>query len=373
MRVLVTGSHFTPAQATIEQFQKSNKEIKIFYIGRNYTREGDKTPSLESLVLPKLGVKFLPLITGRLQRSFTVYTIPSLLKIPIGFLQSLYYLIKYKPDVVLSFGGYVAVPVVISAWFLSIPIIIHEQTLVTGIASKITSWFADKIAVSFNKEFGFDEKKVILTGNPIRGKLINTKLKKNHLNPLIKTKKLPVILITGGNQGSHIINQVVMQILERLVKDYFIIIQTGDSKFKDFEALEQLKQKQDKSDRLIIKKWLSDSQMAEVLQKADLVVSRAGINILLELVYYRVPAIVIPIPYIYRDEQTINGKYFEKLGVVKILPQTELSGDNLHRYIKNVLKNSHGYKSRAEAAERLVIPDAAKRLAIETVTLSKTA
>jgi len=129
MKILVTGAHFTPAVAVIEEFKK-RPNIEIVYIGRNTTREGDTSPSIESQVLPDLGIKFIPIITGRLQKDFTLFTIPSLLKIPIGFMQALFFILGEKPDVILSFGGYVAVPLVFIGWLFSIPIIVHEQTLV---------------------------------------------------------------------------------------------------------------------------------------------------------------------------------------------------------------------------------------------------
>src|SRR3990167_5082544 len=158
MKILVTGAHFTTAVAVIEELKnlpagrQEQKDIDIVYVGRKTTREGDSSHSVESQVLPQLGVKFISIITGRLQRAFTIYTFSSLLKIPIGFLQSFFILLKEKPDVILSFGGYVAVPLVIAGWLLSIPIIIHEQTLVSGLANTISSFFADKVAVSFEND-----------------------------------------------------------------------------------------------------------------------------------------------------------------------------------------------------------------------------
>src|SRR5437868_379316 len=119
MKILVTGAHFTPAVATIEQLKKY-PDISIVYVGRKTTQEGDSSPSAESKILPTLGIKYIPITTGRLQRSFTIYTIPSLLKIPIGFIQAFYLILKEKPTVILSFGGYVALPLVFVGWLFSI-------------------------------------------------------------------------------------------------------------------------------------------------------------------------------------------------------------------------------------------------------------
>jgi len=99
MKVLLTGAHFTPAVAVAEELKKY-PNVKLVYVGRKTTLEGDKTTSIESKVLPSLGVRFIPIITGRLQREFTIYTIPSLLKIPIGILQALYIILRERPDLV---------------------------------------------------------------------------------------------------------------------------------------------------------------------------------------------------------------------------------------------------------------------------------
>ncbi|MBU1032061.1 UDP-N-acetylglucosamine--N-acetylmuramyl-(pentapeptide) pyrophosphoryl-undecaprenol N-acetylglucosamine transferase [Patescibacteria group bacterium] len=354
MKILITGAHFTPAIATIEELKKFD-DVSIVYAGRKTTLEGDKASSPESQTLPLLGVKFIPIITGRLQRAFTIYTIPSLLKIPIGLFQALYIILSEKPDVILSFGGYVAVPVVIMGWLLSVPIIIHEQTLVSGLANKISSWFADKIAVSF-EENACDNTKVILTGNPIRSEIIE-------ISEEISSQKRKAfnILIMGGNQGSHVINMAVERALDKLLKITSVIHVTGDNKFKDFEKL-----KKSQNDRYKVMKWIG-SGYGGILQKTDLVVCRAGINTLMELTFLGKPALVIPIAF--QKEQGANAGYFKKLGLVKILPQQKLSAENLIKNIKSMLVNLDDLTLKAKEGKRAIIPDGAKRLALETVLM----
>lgn len=350
MKILVTGAHFTPAVATLEKLKKY-PDTQIVYAGRKTTQEGDSAPSVESLILPSLGVKFIPVIAGRLQRSFTVYTIPSLLKIPIAFIQSLYIILSEKPDVILSFGGYVAVPLVITGWLFSVPIIIHEQTLVSGLANKISAWFADRIAVSFpNTAKGG---KVVLTGNPVRQIIAPTKAKQD--------TKLPTILITGGNQGSHVINLAVEDCIERLIKIANIIHVTGDSKFKDCERL-----KAKEGTNYKVQKWI-DKGWGDVLSKSELVISRAGINTLTEVAILGKPTLVIPIK---SKEQNKNAEYFEKLGLTKVLPQSKLSGKTLFENIKFMLNNLKSLQEKAGKVKKNIVPDGASRLALETVLLA---
>lgn len=365
MKVLLTGAHFTPAVAVIEELKKQ-KNIQIIYVGRKTTLEGDKIPSIESQVLPKLGVKFIPIITGRLQRSFTIYTIPSLFKIPIGLIQSFWIILNEKPDVVLSFGGYVAVPIVVIGWLFSVPILVHEQNLVFGLANKISSFFADKIALSFDVKNKQNEKE-IFTGNPIRNEIINPvkKLPNDFVKifEYSKKEKLPVILIMGGNQGSHIINKTVESCLNKLLKIASIIHVTGDNKFNDFDRLNSLRIE----GRYLAKRWIGE-EIGAVLLKIDLAVCRAGVNTLTDLSYLGIPTLVIPLEFHYQD-QFKTAKYFEQIRVVKILSQTYLSGSSLLENIKSMLKNLNELKQKARDSKKNIIPDAAKRLALETLLL----
>ena len=356
MKILLTGAHFTPAQAVMEELKKI-KNVDILYVGRDTTLEGDITPSIESKIIPTLGIKFIPITTGRLQMAFTPYTFFSLLRIPVGFIQAFAIILSEKPDVILSFGGYVAFPLVIVGWLFSIPIIVHEQTLVSGLANKASAFFADKIAFSFKENFSIGDK-TILTGNPIRKNVLESRIQRN--------PKPPTILIMGGIQGSHAINVTIEKCLDKLLKIARIVHISGDNKFKDFERLEQLG---DFGGRYIVQRWIGEEYGA-ILQKADLVVSRAGINTLTELAYIGKPALVIPIPYLYGDEQNKNAKYFASLGLVKILPQSKLSANTLLENLKLMLGNLNQLKKKAKNAKEVIIEDASKRLALETILLA---
>jgi UDP-N-acetylglucosamine--N-acetylmuramyl-(pentapeptide) pyrophosphoryl-undecaprenol N-acetylglucosamine transferase len=150
MKVLITGSHFTPAQAVIEKLLEV-PDLEIVYLGRRFARDDDKAASVESRILPKLGVRFIPITAGKLNRFFSFGTIISFLKTPVGFIQSFYYLLKEQPDLIVSFGGFTGMPVVVCGWLLSIPSLIHEQSLKMGLSNWISSFFADRVATSFKE------------------------------------------------------------------------------------------------------------------------------------------------------------------------------------------------------------------------------
>ncbi|MBI2596983.1 UDP-N-acetylglucosamine--N-acetylmuramyl-(pentapeptide) pyrophosphoryl-undecaprenol N-acetylglucosamine transferase [Candidatus Daviesbacteria bacterium] len=369
MKVLLTGAHFTPAIAVIEELKK-NSDVKLIYVGRKTTLEGDKTASVESKVLPSLGIKFIPITTGRLLRVFSIYTISSILKIPVGFFQAFYIILSEKPDVILSFGGYVAIPIIIIGWFFSIPIIIHEQTLVIGLANKISSLFADKIAVSFSRHS--KSEKNILTGNPLRKEILKPieKLPSDFIQLFNQAKKLslPVILVMGGNQGSHLINTCLENALEELIKIACVIHVSGSNKFGDYERLNEFRKINQIKEKYLVKHWIGE-EFGTILKKADLVVCRAGINTLIESAFSEVPSLVIPIPYLYQDEQSKNAKFFQMLGVSEILHQSNLSPKTLVKNIKLMLDNLNNFRDNFDKTKEFIITDAAKRLALETLLL----
>src|SRR3989344_4966493 len=177
-KIIVTGGHLTPALATIEELRK-NPDDEIIFIGRAHATEGDKAASVESTTITSLGIKFYSINPGRLQRRFTRFTLGSLVKVPVGLIQALGILSRERPQAILSFGSYVAAPVVVAGWILGIPIITHEQTLRSGLSNKLIARFSKKIAVSWEESLEhFPKNKTVLVGNPIRADLLNLEKKR---------------------------------------------------------------------------------------------------------------------------------------------------------------------------------------------------
>jgi len=370
-KVVITGGHLTPAVALISGLKKEGG-WQIFYFGRKYAMEADKTPSAESQVVPSYDVPFFPITTGRLQRHFTRYSIPSLLKVPIGFFQSLFLLLRIRPDAIVSFGGYVSIPAVVAGFLLQIPILTHEQTTVFGLASKVNSFFAKRVAVSFRASLDyFPKKKVVYTGNPIREEIFKA------LRPLdpeidatIKKTGLPVLYITGGSQGAHAINMALLKILPEVLKKYVVIHQSGEKDHKKLlvshKSLPDVLKK-----RHLITKYIGPDEIGWVFKKATLVVSRAGANTVCELAALGKPTIFIPLPFAYKGEQAKNAQMLKETGLAEVLAQSKLSGKTLLAQIDKVYQNLENYKKAAKGAKRLVVKDASQRLIAEIKKLVK--
>lgn len=337
MKIVITGGHFSPAQCVIEALPQDSQ---VFFIGRKSSFEGDKSPTLEYQTIKSLNIPFVNLPSGRLQRRFTVRTIPSLIKLPYGFGKAISILRKIKPDVVLGFGGYVSLPVAIAAYFLKIPVVIHEQTLQVGISNKIIAKWAKMICVSWNssKDF-FPGKNVIVTGNPVRKEIIevaNTDKKSDE----------PIICIMGGSSGSHFINSLVEECLEKLLKNYAIIHQTGDSKkFNDFDRLQELKKTLpvDLAKKYRIEKFIESKEAGTVLQKSTLVIGRAGMNTVTELIFLKKPCFLIPLPISAKGEQHQNASFIKGLGLAEVMDQDEVAAESFISKIDYMMSNIDKY------------------------------
>lgn len=327
-RIFVTGGHFAPAKAVIQELLRRNG-WQIYYLGRKYSLEGSRQEALEYSEIGSMPVHYLTITTGRIQRQFFInigQSILAFLKIFVGLVQSLAWLVRYQPDIVLSFGGYVAVPVAFWAWFLGIPVVTHEQTLAPGRANRLLFVFAKKILVSWPGSIAhFPRGKVILTGNPLRREILDQRP--------VPSNQLPVIYITGGSQGSQAIDAAVLEVLPQLQGKY-----------------------------QIIRGRLSGEESAQVLAKADLVVARAGANTVAEILFFGKPAILIPLPHTYGDEQEKNAHLVADVGLGEILDQKKLTGKTLLQLISHMMTNRQKYLANAKRARSLLLLDSASRI-----------
>ncbi len=364
MKVALTGGHLTPALAVIDELKKIESTQVIFF-GRATSTEGNNTPSAESVVIPTLGIKFFSISTGRLQRRPSLQTLPSLVKVPVGTLQSLSILSKERPDVIASFGSYVSFPVIFAGWVLGIPTIIHEQTTKAGLANRLASKFAKKVAISWEKSReNFPQEKTILVGNPIRKELLNIKK--------VRTSK-PLIFITGGNQGAHVINEAVLDVMRQLLEKYEVVHQTGDNEvYKDYDKLKAASSQLTRrlQNRYRLAKWFNTSELVEIFSKASLVVGRSGANIVSEVSALGLPAVFIPIPWTSSDEQTENAKLLSDIGSAVILHQDRLTPKRLLNSIDHVIDNYKSFKANTKKAKKFVRSDAAKNLTQEILSLA---
>lgn len=352
------GGHFSAALSVIEALPR---DVSYIVFGRKYTFEGDSTLSFEYQTAREKHIPFEAITTGRVQRIFTKHTIPSLLKTPIGLVQSLLLLQKHKPDVVLSFGGYVVMPVVLAAYLLKIPIVIHEQAMEAGFANKISSVFAKKICVSWESSHRFFPKdKTVVTGFPIKDSI----RKEVSQRVLLPKGNLPLLVVTGGSGGSHELNMFIEKSLPELLDMCRIFHQTGDAKrFNDYDRLISQKESlpKEKKDRYEVEKFVDPDQIGVILRKADLVVARAGINTVSELLYLEKPALLVPLQSGQHNEQMQNAKFFQSTGLGIVLSDDRSDGEFL-RHIKELLSNLDSYSLHTKSEQEKLTGDASEQI-----------
>lgn len=298
-KIIITGTHTTPAIELINQLQKDEQfNWEIYYIGRCYNSSVSTQPSIESKLIPEVGVKFLGIQCGKLDRRWLLNTIRGIPQIFTGFQDANSIIKKIKPDIVVSFGGYVSVPVVIAAKLNHIKSITHEQTFTTSLSTKINSFFVDKIALSFPSKK--NNPKEIVTGNLLRQDIYN--LKSKLFENLIQNKKRPIIYITAGNQGSKILNDSILSILPDL-KKFTIIHQTGETEYS------KIKQFSINQNNYHVFDYIKQADIGWVLNHADIIISRSGANTTQEIIALNKKCILIPLPVSQQNEQILNAKW----------------------------------------------------------------
>jgi UDP-N-acetylglucosamine--N-acetylmuramyl-(pentapeptide) pyrophosphoryl-undecaprenol N-acetylglucosamine transferase len=352
-KLLITGGHSTPAIAIIEEIKSNKKNWEIYYVGSKYSSlEGKKLPSYEFQTIKRFSnIRFIHLINGKLARNFSPKYVLSMLKIPISFLHALLINIKFRPNLILSFGGSLSTPMIITAKLLGIPSITHEQTHSAGIANKINSKFVKKVAVTFPDSVSqFPPKKTVVTGNPLRKEIENPKSSKKMIK-ILNNKQ--IIYVTGGKTGSENINQVLKEILKQLLEKYLIIHQVGSMQIQEFIKLKTTFGDIQKNNYYPFE-YLKAGEVGTTLKYAHLVISRSGANTTLELLKNKCKSILIPLPFSAGNEQLKNAQFLKKAGLAEIIKDHNLTPKILEKTIKKMM-NSKKYSLNKNAVDLRIL------------------
>lgn len=362
MKILITGGHLMPALAVIDKIFSTNKysDNEIVFVGRKYNLENEETHSLEYQEVKRRNLTFVPIITGRIKRQFSISGLKNLLMVFVGLKNGLRIINQYKPDLILSFGGYIGFPFVFWGWFKKIPVYIHEQTLHPGLANRFGGFFAKKIFISFPQTAKyFSANKVEVTGNPVRTNIFSVNKKCFNFN-----EKLPLIYVTGGSLGSHSLNLHLANVLPKLLTECLVIHQTGNVKeYDDYKKLLSLREElpPELKARYFLRDHFYSDEIGYIYSRCDLVVSRSGANTFFELIALKKPAILVPLPWSANQEQQKQAELFVSQGLGEIFSQFEES-DRLHGLIRKVYKNIESYKKNFNQLQSLYKQDAAETI-----------
>ncbi|MBW6442079.1 UDP-N-acetylglucosamine--N-acetylmuramyl-(pentapeptide) pyrophosphoryl-undecaprenol N-acetylglucosamine transferase [Patescibacteria group bacterium] len=345
MKIVITGGHHTSALPVIKKLKEKVPDVEILWVGHKYSMLNDKNPTLEFREITSMGIPFFEIKAGKLYKT---YNIVRLLKVPFGFFHALYFLLRNKPDVIMSFGGYIAAPVVLAGYFLKIPSLTHEQTVVAGYSNKLISKFVKKVLISWKEsEIYFPKDKTVFTGIPLRPDIFKISSNSFDIN-----KELMTLYISAGKTGSHILNEAVRGCLKELLTFCNVVHQCGDnSVYNDFEKLEnRYREIRDSArGRYFLRRFVLEDEIGEAYLKSDLAVSRSGAHTVSEIIALKKPALLIPIPWVSHDEQNKNAEMVKDKGLAEILEQKDLTSEVLVEKIKYCISNIGSYKLKDES------------------------
>lgn len=326
-----TAGHVTPNLALLPSLKEAGYEV--YYIG-SYN-------GMERKLIENTGIPYFGISSGKLRRYFDFKNFTDPLRVLKGYAEARSLIKKYKPDVIFSKGGFVAVPVVLAAKHFHVPTIIHESDMTPGLANKLCIPSAQTVCCNFPETLQYlPQDKAVLTGSPIRAEL----LKGDRLTGLQYTNlsaSKPVILVMGGSLGSVKVNQAVRQILPRLLTRFQLIHICGKNNLDESLI----------GTNGYVQYEYVDSPLRHLFAAADIIVSRAGANSICEILALRKPNVLIPLSAAAsRGDQILNAKSFAKQGFSAVLEEEDLTDDSLFESISSTYENRKQFIEHMETS-----------------------
>ena len=334
-RIVLTGGgtagHVTPHLALIPHLREAGYDIH--YVG---------TPNgIERIMMEKVdGVVYHCVESGKLRRYLDFKNVTDFFKVIQGIRQATALMRELKPDVLFSKGGFVSVPVVRGAAANGVPILCHESDLTPGLANKLSTRYARKVACTFPECAKAMGEKGVYTGTPLRRELFLGRREEGLRLSGFSGEK-PILMMTGGSLGAQAVNKALREALPRLTKDFDVIHLTGkgnlDESLRGTAGYAQFD-------------FVTD-EMAHLLQCADIVLSRAGANTLCELQALKKPMLLVPYPSsASRGDQILNAESFRSRGLAHVLSQPDMTGESLADAVLSLWKDRDNLRSALEKA-----------------------
>jgi UDP-N-acetylglucosamine--N-acetylmuramyl-(pentapeptide) pyrophosphoryl-undecaprenol N-acetylglucosamine transferase len=354
-----TGGHIFPAIAIADALKQMHPEAEFLFVGAKGRMEMER--------VPKAGYPIKGLWISGIQRRLTIEN----LSFPFKLLSSLWNARKivksFKPHAVVGVGGYASGPLLQAAVWGKVPTLIQEQNSYPGITNKLLASKVNTICVAYEgMEKWFPGNKIVMTGNPVRSGLSDTRLKRQEaadyfkLDPNRKT-----VLVVGGSLGARTINQVIEKNIERLAQaDVQVIWQTGKSYANQAENLVSNYVSRGIRTHVFI------DRMDLAYGIADVVVSRAGAMSVSELCLVERPCILVPSPNVAEDHQTKNAMALVQKNAALMVPDAKADDDLIDTLI-GLINDEEKCSELAANIKQLAKPQAAQTIAKEVLKLVK--
>jgi UDP-N-acetylglucosamine--N-acetylmuramyl-(pentapeptide) pyrophosphoryl-undecaprenol N-acetylglucosamine transferase len=336
-----SGGSATPVLAVAEALRKREPAAQFLFVG---TADGPERALAEAA-----GCEFVAIAAGKLRRYLDWRNVADAGRVPLGIVQALQVVSRYRPQVGFGAGGFAAVPPLLAAAVLRVPIVIHQQDVEPGLANRLLVPFARRITVAFPQSLAhFPAAKTEVCGNPVRPGLAagdpTRAVRLFSLEP-----ELPTLLVTGGGTGALGLNRRVAAAVPALTAFCQVIHLTGRGRAVPPAA---------PSPRYHPFEFLVE-EMRDALAVADLVVSRAGLGTLSELAALGKPAVLVPLP---ESHQQANARVAAAAGAARVIDESSLTPARLSQLVRDLLDDGAARAALGQAARRLLPADAADRV-----------
>lgn len=359
-----TGGHIYPLIAVAVEAQMQAAErfmpLEVRYVGVC----GDYRKVLEANE-----IRVTEVVSAKWRRYFSFANVIDGPKLAFAFLQAVWHLLWYMPDVVFSKGGPGALPVVLAARWYRIPVVVHESDSVPGVTNSICAKYARTIAISFPAAAPyFDPAKTVLVGNPIR--TYELRLDPSETQAHLKRflgfdDTLPLILVLGGSQGAMRLNTFVLDVLPRILPMAQVMHQTGKKNYDP--VLGEYAFIYDSLPAEVRKRYRAidyfEKDIRYALGAADIVLSRAGAGGIFEIAAFGKPSILVPLPEAAGDHQTKNAYDYAATGAAFVIEDANLLPNMFVHHIEELLRDPDRLGKMSEAARNFAKPQAASNLA----------
>ncbi len=346
-----TGGHIYPAISIAKEMQKRHVDIDILFIGTDKGMEKD--------IVPKEGYILKYIKVQGFARKITFDNVKALSEAITSIFSAAKIIKGFKPDIVIGPGGYVCGPVVLAAWLMGVPTLIHEQNAFPGVTNKMLSKLADQIAITFEEARNYfkTSKKVYFAGNPLRHGFFAVS-KADGLKHFGFSKDLPLILIVGGSRGAKRVNECAIKLIKEceVHRKFQILHITGQSQYEN--CLDIYKTNGIPMNSNLIKVLPYLHNMPDALAACDIVISRCGAGMISEITALGKPSILIPFPFATDNHQEYNGRALEKAGAAIVILENELNEDVLYEQLQNLLSDSDRLDKMSANSKKLGKPEA---------------
>jgi UDP-N-acetylglucosamine--N-acetylmuramyl-(pentapeptide) pyrophosphoryl-undecaprenol N-acetylglucosamine transferase len=344
-----TGGHVIPALAIAQQLQK-DYSADVLFIG---TARG-----IENRLVPAAGFDLRLVQVGALNRVSLTTRLKTIFDLPRAVWDSSRILSEFRPDVVIGVGGYASGPAMLAAILRRIPTLVFEPNFVPGFANRLVAPLVSAAAVHFAETGGYF-RRCEVTGVPVREAFFQ--IAEQHSN---HTKTL---LVFGGSQGAHAINQVVMDSVPSLrwrVPGIHIVHQTGERDYNDAQAAYAKLGGSVEAHRFI-------DDMPSAFAQADLLICRSGASTVAEVTAAGKPAVFVPFPRAADDHQKRNAEALERAGAAVMLEESKLTSESLIDAVSELFTDPSRLEKMGDAARKLSHPNAARDIAVMAARLAR--